>query len=272
MLPGRPSLAPIILRWITRLRTDNLLDVSDFLSTGGYVVPLGTTGEVYVVFKSRDSRNDTNPLYGRKCTWTGTAVDCLSNPRQTIDGQTGQGVYTYGTSAVEVNGEVHVVYVDCVGDSNCGAPTTTQLKYFCREMDGTPRPGVNMINATAIYHNPSLTWDDDTTEELYAFFRTDRKLEGPNPPAPTKHSASSAIYYRKGADPTGGTYRYDFPSPDTPVVTNIWGLWAPVDTPASAYPLFTNYSTPGGASGARKIIAAWTEGIYGMDATAINNP
>jgi len=52
----------------------------DFLSTGGYVVPLATGGKVYVVFKSRnDEGADTNPLYGRLCDSSGPdgAANCL---------------------------------------------------------------------------------------------------------------------------------------------------------------------------------------------------
>jgi len=125
---------------------------------------------------------------------------------------------------------------------------------------------MTLVSTTAIYHNPSLTRDDNTAEDLYALFRTDRKL---GDPPPEKHSATGAIYYRWGTDPGGADCRYSFPSPDSPLATNLWGLWAPVDNISSGYPLFTNYSTAGGPLGIRKILAPWSEGLYGMDTNVV---
>jgi len=242
----------------------------DFRSTGGYVVPL-TNGYVYVVFKSRDSSGNTNPLYGRRCYYTTTITCDGTGPEQIDDNNnTMQGVYTYGMSAVAIGDEVDVLYVDCRTGDSCSTPTLTDLKFACRNPSPVSWTRTTVVDGLAVIHNPSLTRRDlgASTAHMYALFRSDRKL---GDPAPVKHSATGAVYYAKGM--YGGTCSYSWPPNPTTLTTGIWGLWAPVDVTVSGYSLFSNYSTlPLSGSATHRIISAWVEGAFGLDTALVLNP
>jgi len=248
--------------------------VQNFVSVGGYIVPWGT-GRSYVVAKDRvvpaPPATPYDPLYGVLCNSDGTCPTPNPTPAELIDSDTGQGVYVFGMSPLGINDEVHLVYIDCATD--CNANEGSSLKYTFRSAgpSGTWAAPTTLINVTAVYYNPSFTRSDNTANDLYVFVRTDRKLVGQTPTPPVPHSASSAIYY-KVATRSGQSRAYAWNTTDSELATGLFGLWAPLDNAGSAYSLFSNYSGKGYnySTTPRKVIAAWVEGIFGLNAKILS--
>jgi len=236
--------------------------MADFLAIGGYIVPW-STDRAYVVVKDHQYDADPDPLLGSLCTNTGTCPTAA----ESIDTDTGKGVYMFGLSVLGINDEVHLAYIDCATD--CNAVEGSSLKYIYRSAgaSGTWQGLTTVSGSTAIFHNPSLTRSDNSTNDLYLFVRTDRPLTSGPPATPMPHSASGAVYYSLGTRSTGsGPYTW---GTINELATGLLGIWGPVDGDRSGYSLMSNYSGKGYNSTTKRVIAAWVEGIWAMNANVL---